>query len=217
MEGHERILDLACGFGRHALALADKGYSVVGVDITPQFIDAARRRAARKDLNVDFVCADSREVSFYEEFDVVLNLADGAIGYLENDAENLRIFDLIASSLKPGGKHLMGLCNAVYARTHFPRRYWEIGSRSVALADFEWDEERSRMLYRGYTLKYGDKLTEPGPALPTTTRLYSREELRDILLQRSMVVKGAFGGYDTRLMASDDEFSLVVYSARLEG
>lgn len=40
--GNERILDLACGFGRHALSFVQKGYSVVGVDITKDYIDDAR-------------------------------------------------------------------------------------------------------------------------------------------------------------------------------
>ena len=214
LHGHERVLDMACGYGRHALEFASKGHSVVGVDITPEYIEEARRRATERQIDAEFTCADLREVWFSEEFDVVLNLADGAIGYLENDDENLKIFDLIASALKPGGKHLMGLCNAAFARAHFPRRHWEIGKRSIALADFEWGDANSRMLYRGCTLKYGDTLTEPKPAHPSTTRLYTLEELRDILRARNMVVTGAFGGYDTALSVSDDDFALVVCSKK---
>jgi hypothetical protein len=52
-----------------------------------------------------------RHLKYRDEFDVVLNLADGAIGYLEDEVENLKIFDLISSSLKPGGKHVMDVCN----------------------------------------------------------------------------------------------------------
>ena len=43
LTGEERILDLACGYGRHALALARRGFSVVGVDITPVYIEDALR------------------------------------------------------------------------------------------------------------------------------------------------------------------------------
>ena len=45
LRGGERVLDLACGFGRHSLELARRGYKVVGVDITPEYIADARRTA----------------------------------------------------------------------------------------------------------------------------------------------------------------------------
>ena len=66
LQGLEQVLDLACGFGRHALELACRGYSVVGVDITPAYIDEARRRAREDQLEAKFICADLRDVSFCE-------------------------------------------------------------------------------------------------------------------------------------------------------
>ncbi len=42
LRGDEKILDLACGFGRHSLELARRGFSVTGVDITPSYIEFAR-------------------------------------------------------------------------------------------------------------------------------------------------------------------------------
>jgi hypothetical protein len=94
-----------------------------------------------------------RDVAFKDEFDVVLNMADGAIGYLENDEENLKIFDLIAASLKKGGKHFMNICNAEHAEMHFPKRYWEIGEKELSLAEFQWNQETRRMLYGGKTVQ----------------------------------------------------------------
>ena len=214
LRGGERILDLACGFGRHALELARRGYSVVGVDITAAYVDQARKRAREEDLDAAFICADLREVSFHGEFDVVLNLADGAIGYLEDDEENLKAFDLIASALRPGGKHLMEVCNAAYARKHFPRRHWEMGSRSISLADFNWDEQTSRMLYTGYAFKYGQVLTVPKGTV-SSIRLYTLEELRAILHARGMQVRRAYGGCDVNVPASEDSLSLWLYSIKL--
>ncbi len=218
LRGQERVLDLACGFGRHALELARRGYAVVGVDITAEYVDEAQKRAREGRLaNAEFICADLRDVSFDAEFDVVLNLADGALGYLEDDEENLKIFDLVASALKPGGKHLMGVCSGDYARKHFPRRHWEAGSRSLSLADFEWDERQSRMLYSGYTFKFGEALTRPDERAPSSTRLYTLAELGEIFRARGMEVKQAYGDYDTAILASDDQFTLLVYSQKLAG
>ena len=47
-------------------------------------------------------------------------MADGAIGYLENDNENLKIFSVIANALKSGGKSVIDICNAGYAKKTFP-------------------------------------------------------------------------------------------------
>ena len=85
IKGNEKILDLACGFGRHSLELARRGYDVTGVDITPEYIEYATTQAQAENLNARFICSDIRDVNFINQFDIVLNMADGAIGYLENE------------------------------------------------------------------------------------------------------------------------------------
>jgi 2-polyprenyl-3-methyl-5-hydroxy-6-metoxy-1,4-benzoquinol methylase len=215
LRGGEHILDLACGFGRHALELSARGFSVVGVDITEDYIVEARRCADDRGLTAEFIHADIRDISFHKEFDVVLNLADGAIGYLEDEDENLKVFDRIASALKSGGSHLMGVCNGAYARKHFPRRHWDIGSRSLSLADFAWDEQNSRMLYASHTLKFGELLKKPTQDKPPAyIRLYTLDELRGILRDRGLAIKQAYGDYDEDVSASEDTFTLVVHSEK---
>jgi SAM-dependent methyltransferase len=113
--GDERVLDLACGSGRHSLELRRRGFSVVGADISPDLIEIARRDAEEENLDVDFVLADLHDLDFGDEFDLVLNLNDGAIGYLESDEENLRTFEVITRALKPGGRNMIQLPNVLYA------------------------------------------------------------------------------------------------------
>jgi 2-polyprenyl-3-methyl-5-hydroxy-6-metoxy-1,4-benzoquinol methylase len=216
LQGQERILDLACGYGRHALEPARRGFTVTGVDITPAYVEHARTLAQKEELPATFVCADLRDIAYAQEFDVVLNLADGAIGYLENDAENLKIFDRVAAALKPGGKHVMEVCNADYARKHFPRRHWEAGSRSLSLADFAWDAAASRMIYLGYTLPYDQPIAVPQSGEPASTRLYSPEELRAIMPARAMAVQHVFDGYQN-CPASADSFEILVISEKNSG
>ena len=188
LNGKERVLDLACGFGRHSLELASRGCKVVGVDITTGYIEEARKQAKEKGLDAEFICADLRDLRYRDEFDVVLNLADGAIGYLEDDNENLKIFDLISSALKPGGKHVMDVCNGGYAAKHFPSRHWVFGSQSLSLADFEWDARRSQMFYGGLEFKYGEVFTKPEEIHSNPTRLYNLQELSEIFQKRGMQI-----------------------------
>jgi SAM-dependent methyltransferase len=214
LQGNERVLDLACGFGRHALELAQRGCQVVGVDITPDYIDEARTQADESGLEAEYICADLRELHYQEAFDVVLNMADGAIGYLENDEENSKIFDVIAAALVPGGKHLMDVCNGAYAARHFPKRHWLAGARSLSLADFEWDVERSLMYYGGLEFQYGEVLTKPEEIHSNPTRLYNLAELDEIFRCRGMVLRQAYADFDASVPATDDTLQIQVVSQK---
>ena len=214
LDGKERVLDLACGFGRHSVELASRGCKVVGVDITPEYVEEARKQAKEKGLNAEFICADLRDLRYRDEFDVVLNLADGAIGYLEDDYENLKIFDLISSALKLGGKHVMDVCNGGYASRHFPSRHWVFGQHSLSLADFEWDERRSLMFYGGLEFKYGEIFTRPEEIHSNPTRLYNLQELSEIFQKRGMVIRKAFADFEPTVPASDNTFQIQVFSQK---
>jgi len=212
LRGNERILDLACGYGRHALVFAQRGYTVVGVDITQELIDDANRNAPP---NASFLCKDIRDVDFSNEFDVVLNLADGAIGYLEDDAENLKMFDVIARALKPGGKHFMDVCNAEHAELYFPKRHWQVGEHELALAAFNWVAERRRMQFGGGGIRFGEVAKPPEPSLEHQygTRLYTRAELQEIFAQRGMEIRATYSDYHGT-PADAKHLQLMVYSQK---
>jgi len=216
LSGGERVLDLACGYGRHALVLARRGFKVIGVDITPAYIEDVTQNAAKENLPAQFILSDIRDVSFENEFDAVLNLADGAIGYLENDEENLKIFDVVAKALKPGGVHFMDVCNAEHARRYFPKKHWEVGEKSLALAQFEWDEITRRMTYGGWDIPYGEPAKRPGIVMKDAdpVRLYDLPELEGILRQRSMEVFAAYSDYYGK-PATHREIQLMVCSRKV--
>ncbi len=214
LNGSERILDLACGFGRHSIALAQRGFDVVGVDITKEFIEDAKMTARNMNLKIEFSCGDIRNVICHGEFDVVLNLADGAIGYLEDENENLKIFDIIAASLKPGGKHLMDICNGEHAEMYFPKRHWETGAKSISLSEFSWNKETKRMLYGGYDIPLGKIAQAPKTIEPDSSiRLYNKNELRQILSDRDMTIIETYSDFNGT-PDSAKEMQLMAYSRK---
>lgn len=101
--GH-RVLDVGCGPGRHAYALAENGLDVVGVDISQRFVDLATALAPR---GASFVRADARELSFDGEFDAAISLCQGAFGLAGGPGAPLDadedVLAGIARALKPGG------------------------------------------------------------------------------------------------------------------
>ncbi|MDO5111173.1 MAG: class I SAM-dependent methyltransferase [Clostridia bacterium] len=213
LKGHERILDLACGFGRHALAFARRGFFVTGVDITPAYVADAAEQAKREGLDARFILSDIRDVTFAGEFDVVLNMADGAIGYLENDAENLRIFDVASRALKPGGRHFMDIMNAGYADTHFPCQLWDAGENGLTLSRFEWDKQSRIMLYGQCDVAYGARLPRVAIEEGNPTRLYGEAEIDAILRARHMEVTDVFADFSGK-PASDNEIQMLIASRK---
>lgn len=215
LTGRERILDLACGFGRHSLEFARRGFDVTGVDITDAYIQDASRQASKEGLSARFLKMDIREVPFREEFDVVLNLADGAIGYLETDAENEKIFDVVANALRPGGKHILDVMSADYADTHFPCNLWDMGEHGITLSRFEWDRERQILLYGQNDFVYGEALPVPKFDQGDPIRLYHLQELRQLLEKRRLCVVRHFCDY-TGTPGTENASQILLYSQKRE-
>ena len=103
-----RILDLACGKGRHAIYLNQKGYHVTGIDLSPQSIAIAKESENER---LHFAVHDMREVFRPNEFDFVLNLFT-SYGYFASETENVVALKAIAESVKPGGKLVIDFLNA---------------------------------------------------------------------------------------------------------
>jgi SAM-dependent methyltransferase len=215
LTGRERILDLACGFGRHSLELARRGYAVVGVDITPAYIEDARATARQEGLNAEFLCADLRDLTYDGEFDVVLNLADGAIGYLEDDEENGKLFHVIARALKPGGTSVMDICSREHAELHFPKKHWEIGSRQISLPVFDYEPQTRRMLFGGFDLVIGEVCLPPQSVEAcSSTRLYSYDEVRELFAPLGVKTLRGYGDYDETVPLDHRHLQMVILSRK---
>lgn len=89
----ERILDLGCGDGAVTVTLAERGCAVVGVDASPEMVEAARARGA------DARLMDGRSLSFDREFDAVFSNA--ALHWMQEPA---RVIAGVWRALRPGGR-----------------------------------------------------------------------------------------------------------------
>ncbi|MCW2978459.1 MAG: hypothetical protein JWO14_186 [Solirubrobacterales bacterium] len=192
-QGNERVLDMACGSSRHSLELRRRGFDVVGADISSDLIEIARRDAAEEDLDIDFVLADLRDLDFSDEFDLVLNLNDGAIGYLESDEENLKTFEVISHALKPGGRNLIQLPNVVYAKECLPQRSWIPASDMIELVEHRWDKKARRMEGKMVAARFGEVL-ENLDGIEFSQRLYSVDDLRQIYASVGMELLTVYHG-----------------------
>ncbi|QJX46689.1 class I SAM-dependent methyltransferase [Hymenobacter taeanensis] len=101
-----KLLDLACGKGRHAVYLSEQGYDVTGIDLSPESI-AHASEAEHKHLR--FFVHDMRQ-PLPGEFDFIFNLFT-SFGYFQEEAENVVALRNAAAALKPGGKMVIDFLN----------------------------------------------------------------------------------------------------------
>lgn len=205
--GSERVLDLACGTGRHSLELARRGFAVVGVDISPDLLEIAESDATAQSLDASFVEVDLRKLDFHDEFDLVLNLNDGAVGYFETEEENHRTFEVIAEALRPGGGHLMQLPNVLYAEAHLPQKTWIEGSSMIELIDHRWDSSTRYLEGTTTPIHFGETFEGVTP-IPFRQRLYSVDELTEIYESVGMTFSGAFRGSGKPRPPKDNQFEV---------
>ena len=98
-----RILDLGCGTGTHAIALARRGHEVIGVDRSPWMLDEARRKLAREPgLTVSVQQGDLRDTDLHQQFDAVVMMF-AVLGYQEDDADVMAAMGAARRHLAPGG------------------------------------------------------------------------------------------------------------------
>jgi SAM-dependent methyltransferase len=211
--GNERILDLACGSGRHSLELRRRGFDAVGVDISADLIEIARRDAAAAEFDVEFVLADVRDLEYEAEFDLVLNLNDGAIGYLESDKENHRTFEAIARALRPGGRNLIQVPNILYARDRLPQRSWIPASSMVELIEHRWNKRDKRMEGKMIAVRFGETL-DGLDGIEFSQRLYSVEEFQDLYASVGMELSRTYHGSGRPREPSSDLFEVFILGQR---
>lgn len=119
-----RILDVACGVGRHSVPLARAGYVVTGLDYSASYLKQARRRAQRRKLNVRFVQGDMRRLGYEGRYDVVLNLWT-SFGYFPSLTDDERTLRSMLRALKPGGWLVLEVVDPARFSNGFPPRHWD--------------------------------------------------------------------------------------------
>jgi SAM-dependent methyltransferase len=105
-----RILDVACGTGTVALMLARRGYQVAGIDKSEAMLEVARKKAAKRGLDIPFLCQDAAQLKLKtkEKFDLALCLYD-SLNYILDNEGLLAAFRAIRRTLRPEGMFFFDL------------------------------------------------------------------------------------------------------------
>lgn len=110
-----RVLDVGCGPGRHAYALARRGVVVHGVDISERFVALARRDAPP---GATFERADARTLRTDGGFDAAVSLCQGGFGLVLDDESDHAVLRGMAEAVRPGGAVVVTAFSAYFQLVH---------------------------------------------------------------------------------------------------
>lgn len=211
-----KILDLACGIGRHSVTLAKKGLRVVGVDLSPAFIARAEELAAERGVadRVEFMVGDMRDIErllkdFRGGFNAVINLFT-SMGYWDRETD-WEIFTQLLGLAAPEGVLVVGTVNRDWLVRHFQARdffRWEDGR--VQIVERRLDLESSRMfnVWRWYQERDGD--LEHLETIELDHVVYSLHELKGLVEESGWAYQACYGGYDLKPLTTDSNGMILV-------
>ncbi|MBI4612879.1 MAG: class I SAM-dependent methyltransferase [Planctomycetes bacterium] len=192
-----RILDLACGIGRHAGELARLGYHVTGVDLSPAYIARAEELARSQGVRerVAYRVGDMREVGEIldgERFDAILNLFT-SFGYYDDETNEV-VLSGCRKIVRDGGLFLIDILNRDYLVQVFQPRGFTRVEDVLFLEDRDFRLETGRMRSTWTILKdQGGGSYQREAAIELDHRVYTLHELVGLFDQTGWAYREVHG------------------------
>lgn len=182
-----RLLDVACGKGRHSKIFARLGLDVTGIDISPASIEYARQSGSD---HLHFFVHDMRLPFWGNYFDYAVNFFT-SFGYFRTRREHDAAIRTISRSLKPGAVFVIDYLNVHYAEDHLvPRESKQLDGTVYEIKRWQDDSHFFKMI------KVSDpSLTTPFECTETVAK-FSLGDFTDMLSYQDMQVQEVFGNYD---------------------
>jgi ubiquinone/menaquinone biosynthesis C-methylase UbiE len=207
-----KLLDLATGTGSIALEFAERGCHVTGLDISAPMIAEAKRKAAARELDVSFICADLTSFHLPAEFDHAVCVYD-SLNYIRDVHDLERAFANIRRALKPGGLFIFDV-NTVRA---LEAELFTQTSRPDAPVRYQWRSKynprtrTSRIKMDFAIVETGEKFT-----IVQRQRAYTDAELRSLLHRSGFGAPKTYAAYGFQQPGPDSDRTFYVTAAEGE-
>ncbi|MBW4571533.1 MAG: class I SAM-dependent methyltransferase [Tolypothrix carrinoi HA7290-LM1] len=186
----DKILDLCCGYGRHSINLAQRGYQIVGQDLSEVFLHRAKEDAKAHDVEVQWIHKDMRDIPFKNTFDAAINMFT-AFGYFENEDENQKVFQQVHKALKPGGCFLIDIIHRdALMRQYLPYVVTRNDDGSIVIYERHFDLYTSRNKVRTTVIFPDDRRAESYE----TVHIYTLTDLVRMFEIAGFQVQAYYGG-----------------------
>ncbi len=205
IEKGDHVLDLACGFGRHSVVLAQKGFKVTGYDLSEGFLKKAKELADTVKVKLELKQGDMREIPFTGQFDAVINIFT-AFGFFESEKEDLKVLKGIHKALKPGGQFLMDVINRENAQQITTPRIWTQENHHYLLEERMFDYFRSRLEISNRLILATGEVKEANYSI----RLYTLTEMLGLFNSAGLVLTDVYGDFSGAIYGASSPRMILV-------
>ncbi len=189
LKNKKKLLDAACGYGRHLVPLVKRGIDVIGCDLSSFMLGEVHNklRSAKKNR---LIRCDLRYLPFIKEFDCACNMFN-SFGYFEREEDNFKVLTSIAKSLKPGGLFLLDHINRDFILRSSFKKDWFLKDGAIILEKKWIDPVKNRSEIDVIVIDKKGKRD-----YHHSIRVYSFTEIKMLLEAAGFIVIDVFGGFD---------------------
>jgi 2-polyprenyl-3-methyl-5-hydroxy-6-metoxy-1,4-benzoquinol methylase len=203
-----KILDIPCGYGRHSIELAKRGFIVTGSDLNDKHLTFAKKEARKNSTKIQFVKENMVEINYDSPFDAVINMFY-SFGFFESDEDNFKVLQNFFKALKPNGQFLM---------------HTDVNIPFIEAGKYKHDETRA--LTNGSALKIVDKYDPVAKRIngfwilqdkngektkkEYSVRIYTKEEFIDLCKKAGFRFCKAYSDWDKKPYSKNSEDMIIV-------
>lgn len=184
VEPNAKVLDIACGRGRHALYLHQLGYNVTGIDLSENSINFAKQFETK---GLNFLVQDKR-IPLNETFDLVLNLFT-SFGYFDNEDEHVTFLKAIKAQINELGIGVIDFLNANFVKNNI------IPEEVKIIENIEFHIQRS---FQNNKIVKDIRFEDEGQKFHFQERVqaYELEDFERLLAKADLFLLETFGDYN---------------------
>ncbi len=211
-----KVLDLACGNGRHSLIFAKKGFDVLGIDLSSYLINEAKKKLnndyKKYSNNLHFEIRDMRNIAHTNKFDLVVNLFS-SFGYFDKDSENFKVIGSISKSLKKGGYFFFDFLNAEFLKKNLKQYDISIRNHNVIL---QVREITGNAVYKSIIIiKNNPKGKSPEvKKFIEMIKLYNLHDFKKVFTKYGLNIIKTFGDYKGSKFNSKSSERLIIFAQK---
>ena len=193
------LLDIACGEGTFAVAMARLGFNITGIDVSPRMLERAREQAAEAGVEIEFTHGDVRTLTFEARFDLVTCWYD-SLNYLLESADLDKTFKGVARALKPGGVFIFDM-NSLFGLAKVWReagcyvKKENAGTFEIHRHDYDFETDIGSVMItcflkeNGHWRRFDEEHRE---------RAYPHQEILDMLREAGLQTLASWGSFRDR-------------------
>jgi len=182
-----KILDMACGAGRHAIIFARKFFNVTAVDLSENLISIAERSAQNENLKINFVQSDIRNFESSNKFNLVINLFT-SFGYFETDEENFSVLKKAYDLLVDDGYFVLDFFNSEFLQNNLV----EFSEENLDEAEIhQFRKIKDKRVTKKIVITKNGNISQ----FEESVRMFTKDELTDAIQNIGFDIYKTFGDF----------------------